>query len=417
MSVCSRSSLPAGERRYRRDLPQRVPAALPARCRLPHGPISVTASSGHTRVLHALAPAPVGGLESVVALLAREFTARGGTVALALSLDRPSIPAVFEELAGHGIELFTGHFPGRGYRGERAFYARTIATWQPQVVHTHGYRADLLAGSAASAFQAARVSTLHGFTGGGCKNRLYEWLQVRTMRKYDGVIAVAPPIRERLRRSGVRAERIHLIPNAWAASQGWCSRAEARERLGLPQDAAVIGSVGRLSREKGVDVLLEALPALVDIPWHLSIIGDGDQREALGRLATKGGITKRVSWHGMIAAAARFYPAFDCLVLSSRTEGTPIVLLEAMAAGVPIIATRVGGVPDLVREQDGWLVAPERPAELASAIRTVLGDPGAAGARVTSARDRVRQDYAPGPWVDRHEAVYRSILISSGRAA
>jgi len=105
--------------------------------------------------------------------------------------------------------------------------------------------------------------------------------------------------------------------------------------------------VGRLSREKGADVILDAIAACKP-PWRLSIIGDGPERERLKQQAARLGITDRVTWHGPVSNAGKLLSAFDAFVLSSRTEGTPIVLFEAMHSGVPIVTTSVGGVPDVV---------------------------------------------------------------------
>jgi glycosyltransferase involved in cell wall biosynthesis len=373
-------------------------------------------------VLHALAPGPVGGLESVVEMLAREWRGQGGRVAIAMSLGPgTSVPAGLAALAPAGVDLFPIWTPPRAYWREREEFRRIFREWGPTVVHTHGYRADLVAGLAATALCLPRVSTLHGFTGGGWKNRLYEWLQRASARKCDGVIAVSAPIRERLIRSRVPAERVHLIPNALAARHATLTREAARAELGLPVQGLIIGWVGRLSREKGPDVLVEAMPLLGETFQLVSVIGEGPEGHGLRLLADELGMADRIRWHGLIPDAARLYSAFDCMVLSSRTEGTPIVLLEAMAAGVPVVATRVGGVPDVIREGEGLLVPAEDPAALAAAIHYALTDRAEALSRASRAVARVTQDYAPGPWLDRHADLYRLILAKrktdSGRAS
>src|SRR5262245_40259347 len=111
------------------------------------------------RVLHALAPAPVGGLESVVTMLAREWVSRGRAAAVALALDPGStIPEQFAELKDVGVEVFPMWPPPRSYLSERSAYRQAFAEWRPDVVHTHGYRADLLAGSAARSLRLTQVS-------------------------------------------------------------------------------------------------------------------------------------------------------------------------------------------------------------------------------------------------------------------
>jgi glycosyltransferase involved in cell wall biosynthesis len=111
----------------------------------------------------------------------------------------------------------------------------------------------------------------------------------------------------------------------------------------------------------------------------------------------------------VVPDAARLFRALDVFVLSSRTEGTPMVLLEAMAAGVPIVATRVGGVPDIVGDAEARLIPPHDPIVLARAIRAVLADRSGARTRAAAAQIRLRRDFAPEPWVARYEAVYQRV--------
>ena len=117
-------------------------------------------------------------------------------------------------------------------------------------------------------------------------------------------------------------------------------------------------------------------------------------------------------WHGFMANAGRLYAAFDVFVLSSRTEGTPIALLEAMSAGVPIVATSVGGVPDVVSRNEALLVPSDDPVALADAIRSVYSDPTAAATRACAAQQRLSQNFAAAPWLAAYEALYRNIARS-----
>jgi glycosyltransferase involved in cell wall biosynthesis len=281
-------------------------------------------------------------------------------------------------------------------------------------VHTHGYQADVVVGRAAASAGLPTVSTVHGFTGGDFKNRLYEFLQLRAFRRMSAVIAVSLPLCDRLRGAGVPAGRLHLVRNAWSSPAPPLTRSEARTLLGLPAADPIVGWIGRLSPEKGPEVFVEALGRC---RWRASVMGDGRSGPALRQQAASLGIGERIRWHGLVGAAGRLVTAFDILVLSSHTEGTPIVLFEAMEAGVPIVATAVGGVPDVLGSEEALLVAPGQPEALAAAIDAAMGDRAAAAHRAARARQRLHSEFASGPWLARHEALYRSLLPVTGSRA
>lgn len=365
------------------------------------------------RILQAFVPGAAGGLESVVVMLARGLREAGVPVAVSAVLEPGGpVPGSVLALQDAGLEVFCHAPPHRAYLRERRLHEEAIQRWNAGIVHTHGYRADLLAGSAAARMGRARVATVHGFTGGDWKNRLYERLQLRSFRRFDRVLGVSRPIRERLRSVGIADERITVVPNAWSSARPQLSREAARASLGIPPEARVIGWVGRLSQEKGADVLLSALPLLGNPGIGVSVLGDGAERTALQAQAEALGVAPRVRWHGVVPEAGLYGAAFDCFVLSSRTEGTPIALLEAMAGGVPVVTTAVGGVPDIVTGMEALLVPSENPAALARAISEVFTDPDAAAARAGHARARLTRQFAAAPWIARHCDIYREILAS-----
>jgi glycosyltransferase involved in cell wall biosynthesis len=206
----------------------------------------------------------------------------------------------------------------------------------------------------------------------------------------------------------VPSERVRFISNGFAPTANIMTRADARRMLGIPKHALTVGWVGRLSQEKGADVMLAAL-AQSDVAWRLSIIGEGADRDRLNEQAANLGIAERVVWHGAVTNAAAVLPAFDCFVLSSRTEGTPIALFEAMAASVPIIATRVGGVPDVITSEHALLVPTEQPGAIAEALAELRRDPSAATDRSGLAHKRLLQAFSPKAWLEAVDEVYRTV--------
>jgi len=367
-------------------------------------------------IVHVLACHSFGGAESVVRTLSTGLRERGHRPFVVAVVDPVPTPHPFEVAVSEaGIEVVPLRVPPRAYLHERRRLAELLRRLRPRVVHTHGYRADVQAGAVAHRLGFPLVSTVHGFTGGDWKNRLYERLEERALRRYDAVVAVSRPLVERLRSRGVPVERIVCVPNAWRRRGQVLPRAEARRQLGLGDEEFVIGWVGRLSREKGADVLLDALSRGVEPSVTACVIGDGPERAALTRRAESLGV--RVLWTGVRPEAAELFAAFDAFALSSRTEGTPMVLFEAMDAGVPIVATRVGGVPEVLGEGEAWLVEPERPDALAAALRALRADRGEAARRALAARRRLEEAFAIEPWLDAYENLYRRLAAGRPPAA
>ena len=362
-------------------------------------------------ILHVTAPARVGGLERVVEALTVGHAKAGHAVhVVAVVENEGDADRFLRPLAERGVHAHPLVLPGRAYLRERAAIHELCRAITPSVMHTHGYRADVIASAVARQLAIPRVTTVHGFTGGGWRNRLYEALQVRAFRRFDAVVAVSRPLADLLRRRGVPADHIRIIVNAWSAPGNPVDRATARARLGIDGDQFTIGWVGRLSREKGADVLIEALASLpADV--SASFIGDGRERDALGALVDARGLSERVRWHGIVADAGALLSAVDAFVLSSRTEGTSMTLFEAMSARVPIVATRVGGVPDVVSDAEALLVPSEDPAAIAAAIQAIRDDPAAAAARSTVARQRLDGAFSVEPWLDAYERLYRDVAI------
>lgn len=366
------------------------------------------------RILHALAPGAVGGIESVVRLLALGQHASGAEVGVVTVVDAPSHPFV-EMLREHGLPVHPIVAPDRAYRQELAAFRACLDKTTPDVVHTHGTRADVLLSRVARKYGAATVTTVHGFSGGDWKNRLYEMLQRRAMRSMGAVAAVSAAQLPGLKAAGVPADRLFVVPNAWRPLGEPLDRAEARDALGLPQDKTILGYVGRLSFEKGPDVLVDALGQLKDLPWQASFLGDGAEGPALKERAGALGLGDRIRWHGSVSDAWRLFRAFDALVMPSRTEGTPISLFEAMYARVPLVLTRVGGVPAVVDPTEAEaplaeLVAPLDPAALAAGIRRSLAEEAGTAQQVEGAFARLRTEYAVEPWLARYGELYASAL-------
>ncbi len=367
-------------------------------------------------VIHVLAPARFGGLESVVRALATAQAAVGNRVKVCLVLEppAPSHPMT-GPLEGAGVDVMELRLGPMGYAREARTVLGCIRQDPSTVLHTHGYRADVVDGLPASFGGLATISTVHGFTGGDWKNRAYERLQKWALRRVGSVVAVSRPIARELVRSRVPEERIMLIPNAYADHLPLVSRGDARRRLGIPPSEFAIGWVGRISPEKGPDLVMRALALLPDPSIALTIIGDGPLRPALEESARAQGLAHRMRWTGEVPEAGTLLRAFDAFVLSSRTEGTPIVLFEAMRAALPIVATSVGGVPDVLSDAEASLVDAEDPAAIARELIRIRSEPREAATRAQAARRRLREEFGVDRWIQRYEEAYRRSRERAGR--
>jgi glycosyltransferase involved in cell wall biosynthesis len=372
-------------------------------------------STSPVRITHVVAPARFGGLETVVEALAKGQRSAGHSVTVVgVFSETPSQHPFWQSIeTSPGVRAVPVVLPGRAYIAERRALRRILAETRAQVVHTHGYRPDVLTSPEGRRVGAATVTTVHGFSGGSLKNRAYEWLQRRTFRTLDGVVAVSSKLERELIASGIPDDLVWCIPNAWASPADPLPKRAARDTLGLPQGVPVIGWVGRMSRAKAPDVMLEAFACLEDQEARLSLIGDGPLRAPLELRMRNHEVARRVHWHGMVPDASRLLTAFDVLAISSWTEGTPMILLEAMAAGVPVVTTAVGGIPDVVSRTEAVLVDAGDPRGIARALGYVLAGPSEAAERADAAQVRLGRDFAVEPWVRRYEEVYRSCLSRS----
>ena len=354
----------------------------------------------------------------MVQSLAAEQVRAGHDVYVAAVLDEgagehPLMPA----LRTRGVHVHALYVPPRAYRHERRVVRQICADLRPDIVHTHGYRTDVLHGPVARRLGIPVVSTAHGFCGGDWKNRIYEHLQRRALRRSAAAVAVSRPMYAGLLEWGIPDTTLHCIPNAWADPPEFLDRNEARRTLGLDADGWYAGFVGRIGQEKGPDVFVDALEAAAHASSADSgpqirgvLIGEGHLRAGLAARTADPAFAAPVTWTGAVENAGRLIRAFDAVVLSSRTEGTPMVLLEAMAAGVPVIATTVGGMPDVLRDDAGVLVPPEDPAALGAALRSVAADAGEAQRRAARAQDRIETEFGADAWRERYDTVYRMCI-------
>lgn len=247
--------------------------------------------------------------------------------------------------------------------------ARYLRTSKTDVLHTHGYKADLYGFLAARLASCKVVATCHNWTERSFLLTFYARLDRLVLRWFAGIVAVSDAVAERLRHGGVPSSRLSVILNGVDTSGSNLARSKPNH------GEIVLLSIARLSTEKGLDVLLRALPMVVVefSEMRCIIAGEGPERERLATLAEQLGVNDRVVFAGFCSDTESLLATSTVYVQPSRTEGTPLAVLEAMAAGCAIVASAVGGMPAVLRDGTlGMLVPSDDPKQLAMAILRLL---------------------------------------------
>ena len=271
---------------------------------------------------------------------------------------------------------------------------------QADVLLCHGYKADVLGWIAARVAGIPVISVSRGWTGHTRKVRLNEALDRVALRLMARVVCVSDGQAVKVRRAGVRADRIRVIRNAIDTSRFGepdpAGRLALQRMFATPRDLLVV-AVGRLSPEKGFDQLIAAARSVADrMPGvGFVLVGDGPDRAALETRIGSAGLQAHVALAGFRSDVDRLMQGADVLAQSSFTEGLPNVVLEACAAGIPVVATDVGGTGEVVRDGlSGYLVPPGDPAALAERLLDVLGSPELRRGMGAHGREVVRTEFS-----------------------
>jgi glycosyltransferase involved in cell wall biosynthesis len=262
------------------------------------------------------------------------------------------------------------------------------------------------------------VAFHHGYTSTDLKMRVYNRLDRWSLPKADRVVTVCHAFARELAKSAkIPDEEIFVQHNAIRPQPKPSDEevSEVKRRLGMAQHDRLIISIGRLSKEKAHDDLIEAFRVLrttnPNLSCRLVIVGDGPERANLETAARASGQNDRITFAGQVSNTQPFYAAADVFVLPSHSEGSPNVLLEAMAAEVPIVATAVGGVPEIVAdEESALLVPPKNPDALAVAIDRVLHDSALAQRLTTVASALVARDHSPEAYARSLISLYQEVI-------
>lgn len=283
--------------------------------------------------------------------------------------------------------------------------------------HGHDYKSNVLGLLLRRFWPMHLVTTVHGWGVTGGRRSFYYALDRGCLRFYERVICVSQDLLGRCIENGVERERCRLVENAIDTEQfsRRSDRDEAKRRLGFTPGRILIGAVGRLSCEKGFDRLIAAVDSLLKDGHQLElcIVGDGDERSHLDRQIATLGRQGRIRLVGFQSDTIEWYHAMDVYVLSSLREGLPNVLLEAMALKVPVVATRIAGVPTLVRDgENGLLVEPDDVGELCQALGTIAKNDALRERLADAGRATVETKYNFVMRMEKMRAIYDELIGS-----
>jgi glycosyltransferase involved in cell wall biosynthesis len=244
------------------------------------------------------------------------------------------------------------------------------------LLHTHGYKADIYGLLAARRLGLPFISTCHLWTHDTAAVRFYEFLDSLFLRRFYAVVAVSDAIAKCLRLSGIRDSKIRVIDNGIDLPSFIQARATLAEKINNGR-SLIVGTVGRLVRQKGLEYFLRAAREILQ-EFHdviFVVIGAGPDREKLEHMAGELAIKQNVRFTGHCTDMPGAYASMDVFVLPSLDEGMPMAILEALASRKPVVATSVGAVPRLIiQEKTGLLVAPRDVQALKLAILRFLND-------------------------------------------
>jgi len=365
------------------------------------------------RILHLFVTLPVGGAENLLLSIVRRLD-HGRFASVVCCIGKRG--AIGDQLAAMDVPIMELRLMNKGGFDRRVVPAlgELIRRQRIDLVHSHLYHANLYGRLAARKAGIPAVVSIHNTYGKPkLHRRIINWY---LSRHTAAIIAGSEDIRRDVERyDHVSASRIVVIPNSvdLARSASTLSKVEARARLGLTEHDLVLGSIGRLEKQKGHRYLIEAMALLRrrGIVARLLLAGEGRERLALEALVASLGLEQQVVLLGTRNDLGDLFRAMDVFVMPSLWEGLSLVMLSAMAAGLPVVATSVGGVSQVLCDDEyGFTVPAGNAAALADKIAECLPDLRAAMAKGMKGARHVRDHYSDEAMVRRVEAVYEQAL-------
>lgn len=268
------------------------------------------------------------------------------------------------------------------------------------LVHSNKYKADIISLIAARMMGIPIITTVHGWCSEDLKARIYEKMQAFSWRFFNQVICVSEFYRQKALSFGVSKDKVTVVHNSIVTGDYKTIQSKGTyllDKYGIPADHFVIGIIGRLSLEKGHCYFIEAANKLAQKIPNISFViaGDGKEKQNIKELIDKFNLEKRVYMLGHIKNIKEIYALSNAVVISSLREGLPTVLLEAMLYGIPVVATRVGGIPEVIQDKiEGLLVPAEDSQAIADSLESLICNYSLRKKIVSAAREKVLNQFS-----------------------
>ena len=289
---------------------------------------------------------------------------------------------------------------------------RVVRRHDIDLLVSHDYKANLFGYLAARRCRVAQIAHFRGRTAEDTKVKLYNYIDWKTLRRIPLILVVSAPSKELLVKHDIPAERIEVVFNAIE-----CRPLEEVPAKGRPGRPLQVVAAGRLSREKGHDVLLRAVAGIKDDapPFEVSLYGHGPEEVNIRRMIAELGLQSVVRLCGFVDDIKPVFREADLMVLPSRSEGMPNVILEAWSQGLGVLSTAVGGVPDMIVDSDsGLLASPDDPVALGEKLLAALADPGRLQQFGERGYEIVREQYNYERQAELLTSIYGRYLESRG---
>ena len=315
------------------------------------------------KIIFLFTPGPIGGAEKIVLYGINALIKEKVDIALWV-IKEERVPHVVEEfielIKDEGINplIFSSHriYDRKLLKNLRNSFSKS----SPAIIHAHGFKAAFYAHFSAPK-SSDIIITHHGKTGHTLKVKLYEFIEDQMMKRSEAVIAVSQDMKKKLSTAGIKENKIVVVENFMTTT---IVPIVPNNKLPIK-----LLFVGRLSPEKGCSILIEAMIKLDQKKFNLTVLGDGVEKVELQRKVKEFGLNESITFTGFKKNVNEYMSACDAIVMPSFREGQPLTLIEACCMGLPVVASNVGGIPELVKENiNGYLCRPGDPSELALAL-------------------------------------------------